>query len=59
MDDQTMTDKALSRPAALHMPLQVAPINRTVSRAALAATLGVAADQLGDDLDELDEDDVL
>ena len=59
MNDQAMTDKALSGPDALHMPLQAAPINRTVSRAALAATLGVAADQLGDDVDDLDDDDVL
>jgi hypothetical protein len=51
-----MNDQTLPRPAALHMPLQAAPINRTVSRAALAATLGVAADQLMvDDDDDLDD----
>ena len=56
MNDLTTNDKSLRGLATLHMPLQAAPINRTVSRAALAATLGVAADQLMvDDDDDLDD----
>jgi hypothetical protein len=56
MNDLTTNDKSLQESATLHMPMQAAPINRTVSRAALAATLGVAADQLMvDDDDDLDD----
>lgn len=44
MNDQTMNGKALPGLAALHMPLQAAPIDRTVSRGALAGTPGVEAD---------------
>ncbi|MGH4003116.1 MAG: hypothetical protein ACRDSO_03255 [Pseudonocardiaceae bacterium] len=39
-----MNRKALRGSAALHIPLQAAPINRTVSPGALAATPGVEAD---------------
>ena len=56
MNYLTINDKSLRESATLHMPMQAAPINRTVSRAALAATLGVAADQLMvDDDDDLDD----
>lgn len=36
-----MNDKTLSGPVTLHMPLQAAPINRTVSPGALAGIPGV------------------
>jgi hypothetical protein len=59
MNDQTMNRRALPGLTALHLPPQAAPINRIVSRAALAGILGVEAHNLidnDDDEDEMDDE---
>ena len=58
MKDQTMNRRAFPELTSLHLPPQAAPINRIVSRAALAEILGVEAHNLIDN-GALDEDDEL